>query len=230
MERVSIKKGKSPIIVIAPHGCDCDDQNTALIAETIANRSNAYAVINRGFERNDAVDVMKDKADCNNVSHCHEDVVKEEFLDPIIKFKTQILQTHDVAYVYWIHGMGNKHRKIAKNPNLDIVIGYGAGSPSSYSCDLWRKNAFIDMLRSCGIIAYQGDKGSSMSGWSKNNMNQLFRKWYPDNQVQSMQLEIIQDLRKDEDSAMLIAEYLAMQMQDMLTVDSFTKTIHITSY
>jgi hypothetical protein len=28
--------------------------------------------------------------------------------------------------------------------------------------------------RNCGIVAYEGKKGGPMSGWSKNNMNQLF--------------------------------------------------------
>lgn len=230
MERVSIINGKSPILILAPHGYEKDDYNTALIAETIANYIDAYAVINRGFERADVVDVIKDKADCNNVQHCHEDVVKEEFLDPIIRYKNKILQTYKNVYMFLIHGMSDKHRTIAKNPNLDIVVGYGAGSPSSYSCELWRKDAFIDSLRNCGIVAYQGQKGGPMSGWSRNNMNQLFRKWYPDNQVQSMQLEIVYDYRKEEDSARLIGEYLAMQMSDLANMKNFTKIINVPNY
>lgn len=230
MERVSIIKGKLPVIVVAPHGYEGDDQNTALIAQTISRSIGTYAVINNGFERDDTVDVMKDKADCNNIEHCHQDVVREEFLDPIINYKNKILERYDVAYIFLIHGMGNKHRKIAQNPNLDLVLGYGAGSPSSYSCDLWRKNAFIHMLQNCGIVAYEGKKGGPMSGWSKNNMNQLFRKWYPDKQVQSMQFEIIYELRKNEDSANLIAEYLALQIQDLLKLKSFTKPVNVAQY
>ena len=77
MERVSVIEGKSPIIIVAPHGYKGDDENTDLIAEEIANALHCYAVINRGWERSDSVDFMKDKADCNNVYHCKEDVVRE---------------------------------------------------------------------------------------------------------------------------------------------------------
>lgn len=104
MERVSVIRGKAPVIVVAPHGFEQDDQNTALIAESIANEINCYAVINRGWERCLDIDVLNDKADCNNVYHCKEDVVREEFLEPIVRFKSRILYSHDEAFLIFIHG------------------------------------------------------------------------------------------------------------------------------
>lgn len=222
MERVSIISGKLPILIVAPHGFDGNDERTALIAEYIANTIGAYAVINRGWERDDTVDFMKDKADCNNVNHCHEDVVREEILEPIIRYKNRILMSFPFAYLYFIHGMSNKHRKISGDPNMDIVIGYGAGSPSSLTCDTWRKDLFIHLLIESGLHTYEGAKGGPMSGWARSNMNQLFRKWYSEPQVQAMQIEIIHDLREENDIAMITAEYLGAAMKDMLKAKGFS--------
>ena len=230
MERVSIISGKLPIIVVAPHGFDGNDQNTAIITEQIAHSINAYAVINRGWERSENVDFMNDQADCNDVFHCHEDVVKEEFLDPIIRFKNRILQSHSNAYIYYIHGMGNRHRYLAGDDDLDMVIGYGAGSPNSHTCELWQKDLLCHLLNEAGICAFEGKKGGLMSGWARSNMNQLFRKWYPEPEVQSMQLEIIHDLRDEVDLAMITAEYIGTVMKDMLNVKSFSANKNYRSY
>lgn len=215
-ERVSIRQGKIPIIVVAPHGYDGNDQNTAIIAEHIANTIDCYMIINRGWERSDKVDYMLDKADCNNINHCHEDVVKEEFLDPILRYKNRITSKHEYVYIFYIHGMGNRHRKISGDDSLDMVVGYGAGSPNSFTCMKWQKNLFCHLLNNAGINAFEGKKGGVMSGWSRLNMNQLFRKCYIQPNVHSMQLEIIHDLRNCKDMAKLTAEYIGEAMKNML--------------
>ena len=221
MERVSIISGKTPVIIVAPHGYDGDDENTGVMAEYIANDLKAYAVINNAWERGKSVDFMADKADCNNVEHCHEDVVREEFLDPIIRFKNRILTRHQIAYIFYIHGMSNRHRKISKDPRLDVVVGYGAGNPNSLSCDIWQKNYFLHSLNQCGITAYEGKAGGQMSGWSRQNLNQYFRKWDYDANVSSMQVEIIYDLRKDKDLAEIAADYISMSINDVVKASSY---------
>lgn len=229
-ERVSIISGKKPVLIVAPHGYDQDDENTSVVAEYIANLLNCYAVINRGWERADAVDCFNDKADCNNVAHCHEDVVREEFLDPILRYKTRIVTHGSVLHLFFIHGMANKHRRIVGDPDMDMVIGYGAGSPNSYSCELWRKDLFLHLLTEAGMHPYEGKKGGAMSGWARNNMNQLFRKWYIDPRVQAMQVEIVHELRSDPDIAKLTAHYLAEAIKDMLDVKSFNSNQTYKSY
>lgn len=230
MERVSIIAGHLPIIIVAPHGFNGDDENTSIVAEHTANSIGAYAVINRGWERAENVDYMLDKADCNDVNHCHEDVVKEEFLEPILRYRNKILQTSPIVHIYFIHGMSNKHRKIANDPNLDMVIGYGAGSPDSHTCSIWRKDLLCHLLNEAGVHTWEGKKGGPMSGWARSNMNQLFRKWYPDPQVQSMQIEIIHDLRSSSDAAIITAEYLATAVKDILAVKSFSPNKKVNSY
>lgn len=230
MERVTVINGKRPILLFAPHGFNGDDENTGLITKHIADILNCYAVINNGWERSENVDSAKDKADCNNVEHCHQDVVKDEILDPLLRCYHKIKRVHPTAFIFNIHGMSNKHRKIAENDKLDIVVGYGAGNPNSYTCDLWRKNCFIYLLHKAGLTVYEGKKGGSMSGWARNNMNQLFRKWYPAANAQSMQLEIIYELRQDKDMALLCAEYLAAAMLDLISSVEFTKNVDFNSY
>lgn len=209
MERVSVIRGKSPIIVVAPHGYEQDDQNTAFMAECIANEIDCYAVINRGWERCLDADVLNDKADCNNVFHCQEDVVREEFLEPIVRFKNRILVSHEDAFVIFIHGMSNRHRQVCKDPSLGAVVGYGAGSPMRSTCEPWMKNLILKQLNDSGIVAYEGKSGGPMSGWSKANMNQYFRMWEKDTDVNSLQIEVVYDLRKDRDTANVTAMYLA---------------------
>jgi hypothetical protein len=220
-ERVSIISGKLPILIVCPHGFDGDDKNTSVVAENIARNIGAYAVINRGWERSNEVDFMLDKANCNNVYHCHEDVVKEEFLEPIIRFKNRILQKNNELFIYHIHGMGDHHRKIVNDDSLDIVVGYGAGSPDSYTCKTWQKDLLCHLLHEAGVTAYEGKKGSAMSGWSRSNMNQLFRKWYPEPNVYSFQIEIIHELRSCKDMAIITAEAIANILKDMLEIKKF---------
>jgi hypothetical protein len=222
MERVSIYEGKKPVIVVAPHGYENDDENTSVIAKKLAKSLNCYMVVNNGWERDEVVDCFRDKADCNNTLHCHEDVVKEEFLDPILRFKNRILNYHSSAYVFYIHGMSNKHKMIAGDSDLDMVVGYGAGVPDSITCETWRKDLFLHLLSDQGFNVYEGRKGGMMSGWARNNMNQLFRKWYQDPRVHSLQIEIAFDLRRERDTALLCAEYFERVIEDMLEVKSFT--------
>jgi hypothetical protein len=222
MERVAIREGKTPIILFAPHGFDGDDERTSIMVECMADTLDCYAVINRGWERGPTVDCFKDKADCNNVEHCHEDVVQEEIMEPILRFQKRIMRTQNVAYFFPIHGMSNKHRKSSGIHNLDVVVGHGAGSPNSLTCDEWRKDYMLHLIEEAGLTPVEGKKGGPMSGWARNNMNQLFRKWYHNQSVQGMQLEIIHDLRSDNEIASLASEYLAAAMQELISAKGFS--------
>lgn len=224
MERVKIISGESPVIVIAPHGFD--DERTSIYVETITSVANCYGVINLGWEKSEEVDFMKDKADCNNVRHCHEDVVREEFLEPILRFKSKILRKSPEVYIFYIHGMSNRHRILANDPVMDMVIGTGVGTPNSITFDLWKKNFLIDKLENEGFTVYESAQGGPMSGWSRNNMNQLFRKWYHDESVQSIQIEIIYELRKSNPIARRAAEYMGQAILETIQARKFNAPIH----
>lgn len=225
MERVSVIQGKLPVLILAPHGYKGDDVNTDIIARKVAKKLNSYAVINNGWERSETVDIWKDKANCNNVSHCHEDVVKEEFLDPIMKIKSKILNYSGIMHIFIIHGMSSKH--VQKNKNVDIVVGYGSGSPDSLSCNIWRKNCIIHELETQGLNVYEANKNGIFSGWAKNNMNQLFRKWYHDESVQSFQLEIIDGLRDSDEICDMLGDCIKKAIENYLFTKVFDQTYFV---
>jgi hypothetical protein len=223
MERVVLIEGDSPVLVVAPHGPD--DKNTDLIAERVAIESGAFAVINKGWRRSNSVDFAKDLANCNNLKHIHSDVVKEEFLEPILRFKNRIRRKYDEkVFVFLIHGCSNEVRKIAQDADLDIVLGHGEGNPPSYSCNENFMKAFAHHLFNEGFSVYEGAAGGKYAGKSKNNLNQLFTRWYPDNYVESIQLEIVHEMRCDFDFVDLTISGITSAIESMSTFDDTFKT------
>ena len=99
---------------------------------------------------------------------------------------------------------------------MDLVIGYGAGKVDRFSCDPWRKDLFIHFLENEKITTYEGSKSGRMSGWANSNMNQLFRTKFFNPKVHSMQIEIIHELRRDEEIATITADYLAHCMLKLI--------------
>lgn len=233
-ERVSIISGKRRLIIVAPHGFDGDDENTGFIAERIACKLECSAVINRGWERADKVDIFRDKADCNNVNHFANNVVKEEFLDAIDRcvnkcqhnrnygaFTTSHIQS---CFVLYIHGMSNKHKKIAQDSSLEMVLGYGAGFPNSFTCKEYHRDFLLDRLTEEGFTVYKGKKGGPMSGWSRNNLNQYYRKWNNNEKVFSAQVEIIYDLRRSVTNSALTADLMVEALDGIDIIDSYKTT------
>lgn len=236
-ERVSVIQGKLPVIFVAPHGAD--DINTAELADEAANELGCYAVINRGFERSDVVDVEKDQANCNRCDHCKEDVVFDEFLKPILKIKDRLIQRWHSAQPWYannpadpcaclilhIHGCGNLVHKTA-GEDVGIIVGYGLGAKKdSLSCEVWRKNAFIDLFRQYypNGDAFEGKSGGKYAGRDTNNMNQYFRKWLVEPLVDSMQLEIPYNIRASRASVSVMATTLAVVVSDLLKFSSYAK-------
>ena len=199
-QRVSVREGKFPILLIAPHGAD--DKNTDLLTEFMAELLDAYAVINWGWERASYVDCFEDKANCNNVFHLKEDVVQEEFLDPILKFKKRIRRNHQIVRQFIIHGISDMRE-------IDLIIGCGEGNPPSHSCPQWLFNTFAYLAEQEGLNTRIARAGSNYAGKAKKNLNQFFVRWMPDQYVQSLQLETTYGLRKTEEDTLILAEYLS---------------------
>lgn len=227
-ERVLTIKGKTPVLLIAPHGAD--DLNTAILTEKAAALLKCNAVINQGFQRSDFVDVDNDLANCNRVDHAKEEVVYDEFLKPIEQAKDRIFQAMTKNWVWFqdpipdlnpihifhIHGCGNLIHKLA-NDQVDLVVGYGLGAKKdSLSCSLWRKNLFVDIATKwCGNV-YEGMGGGKFAGRDSNNMNQYFVKHDEDEYVQSMQLEIPYSCRDSNNMAISFAEELANAIHEYI--------------
>jgi hypothetical protein len=248
MERVSTIPGasQSKILLVVPHGAD--DINTSVLAEQCCQTAKCNAVINRGFERADHVDVMIDKADCNKVSHVIQDVVRDEFLDPIKRIKERIvnrivaasrktntwptIQTvTDRALVFYIHGAGDVVNKVA-GEKVSVIVGNGGEFVrSSLSCQDWRRNLFIALARAswlggCGEV-YAADQKGNYAGRSYDNMNQFFRQHEPDPFTDTMQLEFPYHMRSTKKAAMATGYELGKILTQFVTYNKFEQTIYL---
>lgn len=222
MERVSVSNGELPVLLVAPHGTD--DKNTDYLVDRISSEMNLFSVINRGWKKSKKFDYYSDQANCNNIKHIHEDVIKDEFLDPILKSVAKIQKKLDErVFVLYIHGCSDRVRLDANDDNLDIVVGYGNGTPSSYSCDLKYKDAFIHFLQDQSFGVYEGKKGSKYSGRSKNNLNQLFRLWHKNENVHSMQIEIVNELRCEEELIEICCDGIISAIDELIMFDDTTE-------
>ena len=222
-ERVSLFEGTTPVLIIAPHGPD--DTRTTYVAEGMISSLGCYGVINRGWRRARTYDYDKEHADCNNIEHIHKDVVKDEFLRPILVYHNRIRKKHPLLHVFTVHGIGKRARKLARDPMLDVIVGYGAGQPHAHTCELWRKNLFIHTLqKTAGLTVYDTEPRSPYAARNKNNLNQLFNMgyWYPDSGTVSMQIEVIHDLREDNNIAKLTGEFMGDSVKKLLTHSSWT--------
>ena len=208
-ERVSIIEGEEPAIIVAPHGAD--EPHTGAVAEAIAEALECYAVINRGWERSDSVDWENDQANCNHIEHCLEHIVRQEFLDPIGNFVTQLEKHFYGIYVFYIHGVG-----FTGKTKPDVVIGYGAGDPARLTCDIWRKDALLWHLVDVGMDAYQGKPGGLYSAHDRRNMTQYFRRREHNDVVHSMQIEVSKEWREDEEDARDTGEILAKAIEKVI--------------
>jgi len=194
MERVSIVHGRAPVVLVAPHGFD--DTYTDIFTEHAAIAANCNAVINHGWERSKVVDVLNDKANCNNIQHVCHNVVKDEFYDPIWKMIGRLRSKHKKIYVFHIHGCGNNVRNQTGH-NLNVIIGYGKGEPgkSRPTCDTKTVNIFSYILDSKSYLTAQAESGSKFAGWDRENLLQL---WRGHSDVCAMQLEFVTAVRKSK--------------------------------
>ena len=209
MERVSIIEGKIPVIFVVPH---INDTHADVVASTAAIAMRSYAVINRGWQRARYYDYDKEWADCNNVLHCLEDVVKEEFLDPIIRFKNRIRRRHTLAYIFTIHGVGNDIKR--QKHDLSFVVGRGEPNNSATCLD-WMIKFFAYRCNQYGLSTYVSTKGA-YSASSRYNLCQYYRQWDYDSHVHAMQIEIVHSLRRDKRLAAITGEYLADVLTDLI--------------
>lgn len=216
MERVSVVHGKSPVILVAPHGYD--DTYTDILAERAAEQCSGNAVINKGWQRHPTVDVLNDKANCNQIDHASHNVVKDEFFDPISKMEARLLAKHPKVYVFHIHGCGNDIRtKTGKN--LGLVIGYGKGETgkSRPTCNTAIRDKFTYILEADKMwLPAVAAAGSRFGGWDRNNLLQMWQTSL--GVTQAMQLEFVTALRRSKKDAEASGTYLGSVIHKFLTL------------
>lgn len=220
--RVSVYQGKNPIIILAPHGPE--ERQINLIAQTAINRCNGFGIINHGWKKAQNANWRYDEADCNNITHLQQDVIKDEFLGPLLGYKSRILRKWTSAYVFNLRGSSGRMRHLAGDQALDILLGFGDGFPPSYTCETWRKNLMLYLLKRQGLTTYAAKSGSLFSGRDTTCLTQVFRHpLYYHKDVHAMQLEIVDDLRTDDEIAYLTGECLGDCFLQILNYDTWEK-------
>jgi hypothetical protein len=220
-QRIICNYAFSPIIFVAPHGYPGDDYNTDYIALKAAEHISASFLINQGWRRNTHVDESQDFADCNHVDHVSQPIIKDEFLDPYIRGCIRAKRNFSSCLAVFIHGVSDLVRKTSGVPDLDIILGYGLGKENSTTVPEIVKNKFIHCLYKDDVKCCVGKSGGQYSGFSKNNMNQYWRKHHKDMHMMSMQLEIVRELREDKIMADLIASTIADAVNEAFFCTSF---------
>lgn len=197
-----------PLIFVAPYGLD--DTNTNIITETAATFGKGFAVINQGWKKGDEVDYYKDIADCNYLPHLYEEVVRDEFFDPLLRFKARILKKHDKVFIFYIQSLGDHIYSTINDPLLGMILGYGYHRDKpSFSCEDWIARQFCyHFSKNLTFSTYLGHY--HYQGWTSHSLNQYFRLFDYDHRVQSMQLFITKKLRSSEKKSQETGEDIAL--------------------
>jgi hypothetical protein len=226
MQRIAAIKGEYPAIIVVPHGYDGDDYNTSVIGEQIIDQLNCYGVINYAWQRADKFDYYKNHANCNSISQLHQNVVKQEFFDPIVRYCHSIYDAGYIPSIYIIHGFSKIIHDAAP---IDVILGVGNGDPPSWTCENWISLYFAQSLQQQGFRVAFGKSGGKYSGRNPDNLNQLdntmkklsFLKpsvypWHI-SKTESIQIEISRELRETKDLATLTGSNLAYCIQDTMS-------------
>lgn len=209
---ISVRQGKRNIMIIAPHGHPSDDAGTYELARLIADQLDCYAVVNQKYRKPGnlkAGDTYPDafQVDLNLWDHVNNSPhAKTHFLNPIDKFKNEILQDHQSLLILHIHGIGNQSlKKVAellpkykgRAGDLNFLIGYG-----QRKADSSRLTADFDIVITPLLSPERGLKGdlapvdpifdqNGPERWYCGNdpkrLNQVL--CIPKGKVQSLQLE-----------------------------------------
>jgi hypothetical protein len=223
-ERVSILNGTVPILLVCPHGDD--DTNTDIVTEKCAEALDCYALINHGWKRADVVDEIAGFADCNSISQVMDTnnfVVNDEYGREFIRFRQKMMKKFNTFYIFHIHGIGN-HIKKKANDNVHMVMGFGKSKKKpSLTCDLWVKNMFAKAVDDQGlgqVTLYQGIAGGNYTARRNDNMNQYYRQYTHEPDIQSIQLEITYDLREDSIIAEHTGTFLAKCFKQLISYNN----------
>lgn len=222
MERVSLIYGENPILIVVPHGAD--HENLAKAGEMLAQDVGGFAVINRGWVRSQRVDHESDLANCNDIRHLREDVVREEFLNPVLRMASRIKKKYsESALMIVLLPCSEDAKSVADGEMLDLVVGYGSGNPPSYSCGARTKNAMIHFLQEEGFGVYEGAAGSKYSGKAKNSLNQLFVRSH-EADVESIQLAVVDDMISDDPMIAMTVEGLVSAIDSLRSLEDDQET------
>ncbi len=186
--------GSTNILLIAPHGHPKDDENTGKLVRVLAEQNGCYAIINEYYRK--PVDSKNDKtADKENkrVNLNRKGQVgthlKTEFLDPLIKYKNEIIERFGNVLLIWIHGAYDD----SVPESIKVEVGYGQDKTDTrHTAKIDTIDALIKGLNENNLTAIKADiTENKFCARDIHNMNQYFRDIEGKNfdTLQSFQLE-----------------------------------------
>lgn len=160
-------KINNPVVIVAPYGKT--HLNTHLICETIVNSLNCSGIINYGWEPDLNFNYFKDKADCFNLKHIQEDVIKQEFYNPILESYYSLIQNNKIPFIFIISEISNSVLKKYNNKNLELLIS--SGSYKNKTCNDFYKFIFMEKAIKFGFNTFYCS--NELEPWSDSDPNCL---------------------------------------------------------
>jgi len=187
-------KGNTKILLIAPHGHSKDDKNTGKIVRALAEQNGCYAIINEYYRKpkksndDESADKKNKRVNLNRKGQV-ETHLKTEFLDPLIKYKNEIVERFGNVFLIWVHGAFDH----SVPESIKVVVGYGQGKNDvRHTANIDTIDVLIKGLNENNLTAIKADIAENkFCARDINNMNQYFRKIEGENldTLQSIQLE-----------------------------------------
>jgi len=194
-------KQQSKYVIIAPHGVQCDDTNTAKLTELISQYLNASGVINNKFAKDE-----KGITDFNNIKKSHP--TKNEFYKDITGLVNEAERNYSKCIVVYIHGMKDRGERVGidigcglKEYCGELLTAYGHPNANNNTGVRRANPEQIKRLRDTLV------KIMEFGGGGVATIGKYFPAWSSANGVQyhagnknvaSMQLEISPKLREEQ--------------------------------
>lgn len=229
-----ILPGRNNVILVAPHGNmkkPRDDEWTAELTTKMQEELGCYVVINALYRRprpkEERFNFNKKICNLNHIDHYETTPLYEQFVGSIKQFKDEITGRGEVPYIFHIHGASStKFNKACKEvypkkpEDVCILIGTGRGilpktKDESLTASPEIVNQLIDLFNVEKLISFSTNN-DEYTAKAPHNLNQLFKKRYPDNNVISFQLEIRKKgYRDNKENAEIAAIKIAAAIKNL---------------
>ena len=203
-EDIIVLDGRKDLLLVAPHGHQKDDENTAELTRLVAERVACQAILNSVFRKPRGKEEPDPAMRLLNLNKADQVILHTGFLDVI----RSSIDIPGKTLVIWMHGIKDEnieaearfHEVYGRDPSqLLILAGYGQGkSPKTgnpnhrYTARHETVEKLVDILTQNNLPAISvREDAANYRGRHEGYMNQWFlRKGYPLSSVESIQLEM----------------------------------------
>ena len=222
--------GRKDLLLVAPHGHDKDDENSAELTRLVALQLNCQAIVNFVFRKPRG----KEKPDLDkhqlNLNKADQALNHPGFISAL----QSAVDTPERTLVIWMHGIKDENieaeaertKTYRGDPaELLVLAGYGqggsakTGNPESrYSARPETADHLLNSLTANNLTAIAvRDSAPTYRGRHEDYMNQWFlQKGYPLSWVESIQLELKYTGVRDRDSLETASKRFADSLKELI--------------